>query len=499
MPVARFLITFYNSTMITKKQKQVFDFVKEYNVKHDYAPSLDDIKKKFKLASVSTAHYYIKKLKEAGWLNKERNRPRSVVLSSRETMVKIPFWGLIAAGAPIEVIENRETIAIPKSRLPKSGKVYALRVQGDSMIDEGVNDGDTILINRQSVAENGDKVVALLNGNEATLKTFYKEKGQVRLQPANKNYQPIIIKSGQQLTLQGVLLDVVKTNEVEEQTQILTLPIVKKNVSKQKAAPYFEDKSVTLYHGDCLNILSQLPENSIDMIFADPPYNLSNNGFSLHAGKRVSVNKGVWDKSRGFEDDYNFHSKWLEACRRVLKQGGTLWVSGTYHSIYQCGHALQSLGYHILNDISWFKPNGSPNLSCRYFTASHETLIWARKDKKAKHIFNYSLMKNGDWPEDFIKKPNLQMRSVWAVYPPKKSEKEFGKHPTQKPVELLKRIILASTKPNDIILDPFTGSSTTGIALEIIGKRKFIGIDTDKNYLDVSIKRFKQVRNSQVS
>ena len=173
--------------MITKKQKQVFDFVKEYHVKNDYAPSLEEIKKKFKLASVSTAHYYIKKLKEAGQLNKERNQPRSAVPRNQEVMVKIPFLGIIAAGEPIEVIENRETIAIPKSRLPKSGEVYALRVQGDSMIDEGVNNGDTILINKQNTAENGDKVVALLNGNEATLKTFYKEKGQIRLQPANKN------------------------------------------------------------------------------------------------------------------------------------------------------------------------------------------------------------------------------------------------------------------------------------------------------------------------
>jgi site-specific DNA-methyltransferase (adenine-specific) len=151
--------------------------------------------------------------------------------------------------------------------------------------------------------------------------------------------------------------------------------------------PYFINGNFVLYLGDCLNILSQLPDNSIDMIFADPPYNLSNGGFSVHAGRMVSVNKGIWDISRGFLDDYEFHHRWLEACKRVLKPHGTLWVSGTYHSIYQCGHALQSLGYHILNDIAWFKPNASPNLSCRFFTASHETLIWARKDKKAKHIF----------------------------------------------------------------------------------------------------------------
>ncbi len=253
--------------------------------------------------------------------------------------------------------------------------------------------------------------------------------------------------------------------------------------------PYFINGNFVLYLGDCINILSQLPENSVDMIFADPPYNLSNGGFSVQAGRMVSVNKGTWDVSRGFDEDYNFHYKWLEACKRVLKPGGTLWVSGTYHSIYQCGHALQSLGYHILNDISWFKPNASPNLSCRFFTASHETIIWARKDKKAKHTFNYDLMKNGNWPEDAIKKPNLQMRSVWSMGTPKPEEKKYGKHPTQKPLDLLKRIVLASTNEGDIILDPFTGSSTTGIA-SAINNRKFVGIDMEKNYLELSKKRF---------
>jgi site-specific DNA-methyltransferase (adenine-specific) len=256
--------------------------------------------------------------------------------------------------------------------------------------------------------------------------------------------------------------------------------------------PYFKDKEFVLYNGDSLLLLEQLPENSVDMIFADPPYNLSNGGFTVHAGRMVSVNKGIWDISNGFENDYAFHYKWLEACKRVLKPGGTLWVSGTYHSIYQCGHALQALNYHILNDISWFKPNASPNLSCRFFTASHETIIWARKEKKAKHTFNYKEMKEGNWPEDKLKKPGLQMRSVWSIGTPKPNEKKFGKHPTQKPIDLLKRIILASTNKGDVIIDPFTGSSTTGIVAAMHG-RKFIGIDTDKKFLDLSIKRFKNL------
>lgn len=293
-------------------------------------------------------------------------------------------------------------------------------------------------------------------------------------------------KGGKSLTL--------KDTSVLYNTLSLQVP-PRKVLSNINLAPYFQKGNFVLYNEDCLKILEQLPDNSIDVIFADPPYNLSNGGFTVHAGRRVSVNKGEWDKSNGFKDDYDFHYRWLNACKRVLKPHGTLWVSGTYHSIYQCGHAIQSLGYHILNDISWFKPNASPNLSCRFFTASHETLIWARKDKKAKHTFNYDLMKNELWPEDFLKKPQSQMRSVWAMGTPKPEEKKYGKHPTQKPLSLLRRIVLASTQKNDIILDPFTGSSTTGIAA-ISNDRKFIGIDTEKKYLDLSIKRFEELAHN---
>jgi site-specific DNA-methyltransferase (adenine-specific) len=267
----------------------------------------------------------------------------------------------------------------------------------------------------------------------------------------------------------------------------------RKILSVVQDKPYFVDGNFVLYLGDCTRILSQLPNNSIDMIFADPPYNLSNGGFTVHAGRMVSVNKGSWDMSKGFDDDYGFHYRWLEACRRVLKPRGTLWVSGTYHSIYQCGHALQSLGYHILNDISWFKPNASPNLSCSFFTASHETIIWARKDRVAKHTFHYDLMKNGDWSEDKLKKPNLQMRSVWSISPPRPEEKKHGKHPTQKPLELLRRVVLSSTSKGEVVLDPFTGSSTTGIA-SVLNGRKFVGIDTERNYLELSKKRFSDLK-----
>lgn len=253
--------------------------------------------------------------------------------------------------------------------------------------------------------------------------------------------------------------------------------------------PYFDRLDFKLYRGNCVDLLKDLPEDSVDMIFADPPYLLSNGGFSIHAGRQVSVNKGYWDKSNGIKKDFEFHFDWIKACRRVLRPEGTIWISGTYHSIYQCGFALQGAGFHILNDIAWFKPSAAPNLSCRFFTASHETLIWARKDKKAKHCFNYHLMKNGQWDGDFIKKPDKQMRSVWAIGTPKEIEKRFGKHPTQKPEDLLKRIILASTRQGNLIVDPFTGSSTTGIVAHLLG-RDFIGMDLEKKFLDLSIKRF---------
>lgn len=274
---------------------------------------------------------------------------------------------------------------------------------------------------------------------------------------------------------------------------IITAKLNKIKIKDVSQRPYFEKYDFKLYNADSLEFLKTLPENSVDMIFADPPYFLSNGGFSLHAGKRVSVDKGEWDVSNGLKKDFEFHLAWTKECHRILKPGGTIWISGTYHSIYQCGFALNVNKFHILNDIAWFKPNASPNLSCRFFTASHETLIWARKDKKGKHIFNYNLMKNGNWLEDFLKKPNTQMRSVWAMNTPRSSEKVFGKHPTQKPLDLLKRIILASTNKGDLVIDPFTGSSTTGLAANFYG-RKFIGIDVEKKYLDLSIKRFEELR-----
>ncbi len=255
---------------------------------------------------------------------------------------------------------------------------------------------------------------------------------------------------------------------------------------------YFSSKNFTLYKDNSLTLLKKFPDNKFNMIFADPPYFLSNGTFSCQNGKMVDVKKGDWDMSNSLKETVEFHKTWLKECKRILKPNGTIWVSGTYHSIYQCGLIIQELGYRILNDIVWFKPNASPNLSCRFFTASHETLIWARKEQKKPHTFNYTIMKDGRWSGDSIKKPNKQMRSVWEIRSTPSSEKMYGKHPTQKPKELLRRIILASTNKGDLILDPFTGSSTTGLVAVEYGRR-FIGIDKEKEYLDLSIRRYKNI------
>ena len=269
---------------------------------------------------------------------------------------------------------------------------------------------------------------------------------------------------------------------------------ISKNGTQKSIKPSYNADGFVLYNDDCLEVMSRLPDNHVDMIFADPPYNLSNNGITCHAGKMVSVNKGKWDASKGFENDLAFHELWIKECRRILKPTGTIWISGTQHSIYQCGFLLQKLTFHILNDISWFKPNAAPNLACTTFAHSHETLLWARKDKKARNTFNYDLMKNGKFSEDKMKAHEKQMRSVWSIPTPSPSEKEFGKHPTQKPLALLKRIVAASTKENDLILDPFNGGGTTGIAATIIGNRKYIGIEMSEEYVELTLKRYKALK-----
>jgi len=265
-------------------------------------------------------------------------------------------------------------------------------------------------------------------------------------------------------------------------------------------------KEFVLYRGDSLALLESFEEHTFDLIFADPPYFLSNGGSTCSGGKRVAVKKGDWDASQGVEADHAFTTAWLKACQRVLKPSGTMWVSGTQHVIFSVGFAMQRLGMKILNTVSWYKPNASPNLSCRYFTHSTELLIWASPGQKGKlqHTFNYKAMKQengGKQMRDVWALPKTGDEEltadgqgrIWSMTTPKKSEKAHGRHPTQKPVALLERVVEACTDEDAVVLDPFCGSGTTGVAALSKGRR-FVGIDMNPEYLDLTKKRLDGVR-----
>lgn len=242
--------------------------------------------------------------------------------------------------------------------------------------------------------------------------------------------------------------------------------------------PFFksDNRDFTIVHGDCFDVLPQF-DFKFDMIFADPPYFLSNGGISYQAGKVVCVDKGDWDKGRSPESIMEFNRKWLSLCREKLKDNGTVWISGTHHNIFSIANVLAELGYKILNVITWAKTNPPPNISCRFFTYSTEFIIWARKCQKIPHKYNYELMKAIN--------EGKQMTDVWRLPAIGRWEKSCGKHPTQKPLALLTRIILASTDEHDWILDPFAGSSTTGIAANLCGRR-FLGIEQEIDFASLS-------------
>jgi site-specific DNA-methyltransferase (adenine-specific) len=254
-----------------------------------------------------------------------------------------------------------------------------------------------------------------------------------------------------------------------------------------KITPYFksENRDFTLLKGDCFHLLRDF-DFKFSCIFADPPYFLSNDGISIQNGKIVSVNKGDWDKGRNFQGIMNFNMEWISLCRDKLKENGTIWISGTYHNIFSVANCLTELGFKILNVITWVKTNPPPNISCRYFTFSTEFVIWARKSAKVSHYYNYNLMKKIN--------QNKQMTDVWTLPAIAKWEKSCGKHPTQKPLSLLSRIILASTQKDEWILDPFCGSSTTGIASNLLNRR-YLGIEKEEEFLKISKNRRIEIEN----
>jgi len=302
-----------------------------------------------------------------------------------------------------------------------------------------------------------------------------------------------------------------------------TIAVEKRDEKRAPVLTFRDDtRNLWLYQGNSLELLDAIaekyPEGRFDAIFADPPYFLSNGGITCHAGKMVQVYKGDWDKSQGVEVNHEFNLEWLKRCQKVLKPNGTIWITGTHHVIFSIGYAMQQLGFKILNDIAWEKPNPPPNLSCRYFTHSTETILWAAKSDKSKHLFNYQEMRKvtgkqmktvwrakefSSSEREFAhtsseenegsqsRLTSAATESIWTMTAPNGDEKTFGKHPTQKPVSLVERCLLASTNPGDLVLDPFLGGGTTAVACVRLNRR-CVGIEMDEAHAKLATKRIDQ-------
>ena len=466
--------------MLTKRQKQVLDFITGYRKRKGYAPVLEEIRKKFKLASVSTAHFHVSKLRDLGYLAKEENKPRSIDVLKREGMVKIPLLGTIAAGQPIEAIQDKEMIAVPKNKIPASSEVYALRVMGSSMIDENINDGDIVLVKQQTTADNGQKVVALIDNHEATLKKFYKEGKHIRLQPANKNMEPLIFRNGRDISIQGIVLDVIR--DIGANIPETTLPKTIEQVYKN-GSPYFTADNILIYKDDILKINS-IPNNSVDLIVTSPPYN-------------VDIHYNSHADNLSYEDYLEFTQKWIKKCFDLTKNEGRFLLNipldknkGGQKSVgADITKIAKDVGWKYHSTIIWNEGNISRrtawgsfmSASAPYVIAPVELILVLYKDGWKK---NGGSRKNDITKQEFMNWTN----GVWTFNG--QSKKGAGGHPAPFPIELPRRCIKLFSFIGDTVLDPFLGSGSTLIASYFHG-RKGIGVDIDEKYCNIAIDRLR--------
>jgi len=464
--------------MLTKRQKQVFDFITSYRKKRGYSPSLEEMRKHFKLASVSTAHFHVKKLQELGLLEKQYNKPRSIALYENEAMVNIPLLGLIAAGQPIEAIQNKETIAVPQNKLPRSGEFYALRVIGDSMVDENINDGDIILVKQQNVAENGQKVVALIDNYEATLKKFYKERGYIRLQPANKTIESIIIKKDKELTIQGIVIDVIK-NEEKLQAEKILIPEVDKETPKKENLEKYLNR---VYLGDIMDLLKKLPDKCVDMIFGDPDYN-------------VGIKYGDKTYTRNFEEYINWYIELTKESMRVLKDNGNLFMMNYPKQNAHLRVKYLDNNYPLVNEYVWVY-NTNVGHTPKRFTTAHRSILHVRKKENNK-FYKENVAVPYKNPTDKRILHELKNGSKgrmpydWFYFDLVKNvSKEKTYHACQIPQKLTEMLIKSCTMPNDIVLVLFGGS---GSELEVckLLKRQYISAEIDPKYHELILSRLK--------
>lgn len=465
--------------MLTKRRKEVLDFMKTYLKKNGYSPSLQEIQKKLKLASVSTAHFHISKLQDEGYITKKSGKARGIEANSMGAMVRIPLLGYIAAGQPIEAIANRETIAIPADRMPRTGNLFALTVQGDSMIEENIHDGDVILAKQQNTAEDGDTVIALIDNEFATVKKIYREHRQIRLQPANDSFEPIIIKKHQDVKIQGVVIDVIRTSRTEQLPQNVVLPVKKSIRQKGKISDYLNK----VYNCDVMHVLKDLPDNSVDMIFGDPDYN-------------VGIKYGGNNYTQKFEDYINWYIELAKESMRVLKDDGNLFMLNYPKQNAHLRVKYLDLHFQNINEYVWVY-NTNVGHTPRRFTTAHRSILHVRKTADNK-FFKDNVALPYKNPTDKRIQQNLangskgRMPYSWFEFNLVKNiSREKTEHSCQIPQKLTELLIEASTKEGDVVFPLFGGS---GAEVEVARKlkRNFLTAELNPRYCEIIENRLRK-------
>ena len=466
--------------MPTPKQKQILKYIKKYIREKDYSPTFKEIGKHFGLVK-STIHQHVKSLEEKGHLKKLNNQARGIeIIRNKKSsiLVNIPLLGTIAAGQPIEAIEDKETIKVPKSQLSKSSEHYALRVHGDSMMDEGIYDGDTVVIRKQPTAENGETVVALINDNEVTLKKIYKEKNGFRLQPANQKLKPIFTK---ELIIQGKVIRVIRNfEELKKKIELEKNKNPKTNkVTKNREIGKYLNR---VFFGDIMDLLKKLPDKSVDMVFGDPDYN-------------VGIKYGDKTYTKNFDEYINWYIKLMKESMRVLKDDGNLFMLNYPKQNAHLRVKYLDNIYPLIHEYVWIY-NTNVGHTPKRFTTAHRTILHVRKTKNNKFYKAHVALPYKN-PTDRRILQNLKngskgrMPYSWFYLNLVKNvSKEKTYHACQIPQKLTEMLLKACTMPNDIALILFGGS---GAELEVCKslKRQYISAEIDKKYYEMIIDRLK--------
>jgi len=464
--------------MPSKRGKQILDFVTDYREKHGYSPSFKEIKRHLGLSSFSTIHHHIKNLEKEGLIVREKNQRRAIQPRRKPSdLVKISLLGTIIAGEPIEAIENKKTIEVPKSQLSKSGEHYALSVRGNSMLEEGIQDKDIVVVRKQPTVENGETAVALINGNEATLKKVYREKNQFRLQPANPEFKPIYTKD---LTIQGKVISVIRNlEETKTSSEAYSCTEAKIEESKTENIKNYLNK---VFLGDIMDLLKKLPDRSVDMVFGDPDYN-------------VGLRYGDKKYTKSFDEYINWYIELTKESMRVLKDDGNLFMMNYPKQNAHLRVKFLDNIYPLVSEYVWVY-NTNVGHTPKRFTTAHRTILHVRKSENNKfYKDNVALpYKN---PIDRRILQNLKngskgrMPYSWFYFDLVKNvSKEKTLHACQIPQKLTEMLIKSCTMPNDIVLILFGGS---GSELEVckLLNRQYISAEIDPKYYEIIIDRLK--------